>query len=445
MVRPAAAFCRTAGAAWRKYFTPMKRRPSLHRARGYALGAVALCVLAASPAARADDAGANELRVSGFGTAGLLRADAPAGWGFLRTEDQAPNSGGTRADVDSRLGLQINYQPSPQFELVGQAVAERRASFVDDSSAITWAFAGWHPRSDLDVRVGRMNLDLFLLSDFRDVGFAYMSARPPVEFYGLIPNSLDGADVARTWQDGDARWKAKLFAGRSKVLGIDLSPGFGLSLTRESGKLLLRAGYTRVHTAGNEVFEQPIIDALAPAAALPVPAVAQQAATLRSFLESSGSVLDYVSVGLNYEPSDWIWTAEAMHVGGSPVYTYSAAYVSGGRRIGPVTLFGIASAARGDAADQTAPPWGAAVAPYLGPAVAQQLQALAVGATDYANATIAQRTLSTGARWDILPQVDIKLQYDHVQINEHGGAFWANSGTSSGHANVGSLLVDFVF
>jgi hypothetical protein len=37
------------------------------------------------------------------------------------------------------------------------------------------------------VRVGRTDLDVFLLTDSRNIGFAYPWVRPPIELYDLVP------------------------------------------------------------------------------------------------------------------------------------------------------------------------------------------------------------------------------------------------------------------
>jgi hypothetical protein len=109
----------------------------------------------------------SEIRLSGFGTLGIAHVDAPDGWAFKRDITQATSGSRTRADLDSRLGLQINYAPIQQFELVTQVVATRRSPAARQSDAIEWAFAAWRPDADWTLRGGRVNADIFLLSDYR--------------------------------------------------------------------------------------------------------------------------------------------------------------------------------------------------------------------------------------------------------------------------------------
>ena len=202
-------------------------------------------------AAQATETSGEGLRFSGFGTIGLVNVDAPKGWGFRRSTEQGSSSKETRVDVDSRLGLQVNYALNQQFELVGQVLAMRRRSDAADGDAIEWAFAAYRPTADLTLRAGRLNLDQYVMSDYRNVGFAYPYVRPPVEFYGSIPTNLDGMDVTQAWNTDDARWRFKGFFGRSKASGLPLKDLFGFSVARESDGLMLRAGWTRARLAHN--------------------------------------------------------------------------------------------------------------------------------------------------------------------------------------------------
>ena len=100
---------------------------------------------------------------------------------------------------------------------LSQAVLRQRS---DQSSlaALEWAFVALRPTPDWTLRLGRINPDAFLLSDYRNVGFAYPWVRPEIGFYGTIPlYSITGGDLTRTWADGSTYWKAKLFAGNGSI------------------------------------------------------------------------------------------------------------------------------------------------------------------------------------------------------------------------------------
>lgn len=395
-------------------------------------------------AAQATETSGEGLRFSGFGTIGLVNVDAPKGWGFRRSTEQGSSSKETRVDVDSRLGLQVNYALNQQFELVGQVLAMRRRSDAADGDAIEWAFAAYRPTADLTLRAGRLNLDQYVMSDYRNVGFAYPYVRPPVEFYGSIPTNLNGMDVTQAWNTDDARWRFKGFFGRSKASGLPLKDLFGFSVARESDGLMLRAGWTRARLAHNAAAITKLIDGLNQVQAVPVPSVAAEAAALRDDLDLAAKPATYATVGLSYEHSDWLMAAEATKVSlGNARAT--AEYASLGRRMGDFTLFGTVSGSQTSATLRPMPTWGATLAPLLGPALAQQAQMLGVAATTSANRTTRQITYSLGARWDIHPRMALKLQWDHTKIRPSGGFLWSGATNDPGSADVATVLLDFVF
>ena len=158
---------------------------------------------------------AGEVSLHGFGTVGAAWLDKPDEWSFVRSMDQRDNATRWRADLDSVIGMQLNYKATPGLEFVGQAAVSRMDPEARASDYIEMAFAAWRPARDWTTRLGRVNLDAYLYSDHRDVGFTYPFIRPPVEYYSRMPTSLDGGDIARSWLQGDAQWQAKLYAGRT--------------------------------------------------------------------------------------------------------------------------------------------------------------------------------------------------------------------------------------
>lgn len=414
--------------------------------------AVALCSASGSSSAEPTVPDGAGLRVSGFGTLGLVHANAPDGWGLRRDISQPGHGGGTRADVDSRLGLQLNYAPSAQFELVGQFIAARRSSYGQLSDGIEWAFAAYRPNSEFTLRLGRLNMDQFLVSDYRNVGFAYMSVRPSVEFYATLPGSFDGADVSRTWQSGGARLRAKLFAGRTHTGDLDanarieVKPTVGVMLSREAGGLTLRAGLTRSVVVDDGASLKPLLDGLAGLATLPVPAVAAEAQALRARVLSTGEPVIFAALGAQYDASAWQAAVEFNRTSGPPGAQFRAGYASIGRRFGAWLLYtGVSAITSPDSAVDT-PAWAAQLEPVLGPALAQQVQLLGHSAAYAVGKSKAnQRAFSLGTRWDLHPQVALKLQWDRVRIEANGGRLWSRSTLAAGRADVISAAMDFVF
>jgi hypothetical protein len=396
--------------------------------------------------------GSDTFHVSGFGTLGVSQIDEPAGWAYTRSLGDAVNTGHFRADLDSRFGLQVNYRPTSQLELVGQAVASRLVPGATVGDGLELAFAAYRPDANWTLRGGRVNLDLYLLSDYRDVGFTYEFIRPPVEFYWQTPTSLDGGDLSRLWTFGDVQWKTKIYGGRTtEGLGVDrliIGQLFGAMVSRESNGLLLRASGMHGRFGNTLNFQQELVDVLHGLDALPLPTIVAQANSLALDLQPSGAALEFLAAGLQYDRHNWMLSGEISHfaVDRLPEGNYTGGYGSIGRRFGDVSIFGVESFAAATASPISAPNWAQALAPF-GPAVAQQAQYLASESAVAIN-TLAgrQHTTSLGARWDLSSQVALKTQWDHTQTSAIGALHWWGATTpAAGTVNVVSVAVDFVF
>jgi hypothetical protein len=421
--------------------------------RGVLAGAA---VVAAAGGAQAQDAdppaGAAPLRLSGFGSLGLSHVDAPAGWGYRRELTQGGSDERWRHDVDSRLGVQVNYSLGSQLELVAQAIAKKRGAYAGDADALEWAYAAYRPHADWTLRVGRVNLDAFLMADYRNVGYGFMAARPPVELYAMLPTTLDGGDIARSWFQGDAQWRAKLMVGTAQIGDFHTAePGrvrdvVGLMLSREEGGLLLRAGASRARIELDLGSTRSAIDALGQLGGLPLPAVADQARMLRDRLGAAAVWATFLELGVRYERADWQWSAEVVRISAAPLVKQSSAYATVGHRLGDWTPY-VGYGHTRDAMRVTPMlDWQAVLTPVLGPVGAAQSQMLGALITDAVNrARVHQSSWSLGTRWDFHPQAALKLQWDRIHIHAGGPGLWTDGSSAAGRANVATAVVDFIF
>ena len=436
------------------------RLPSPPSARRALLAATLAAAFASAASAQDGAPSTSDLRVNGFGTLGLVDVLPHDGLGFRRDINQsARHDEHLRADVDSRLGLQAAWRIDPQFELVGQVVLKPRAREAADDESLAWAFAAWRPAPEWEIRVGRTSPDLFLLADVRNVGFAYPWMRPSVDFYGWMPAStLDGADVSRQWQLGDARLRAKLFAGHTSVTIAsvhddgdshgNVHPLMGGTLALDSGGLTVKATVAEARTRSRD-FNAVVqawngLDALS---RVPVPVVAAQAAQIRDSFSPSLFVTRYAALGLSWDASPWQMQAELSRITGN--FEASSAwygYASLARRFDGLTLFTMVGRARASRAPVPEPQWTAALTPIVGPVAAAGAQALAADvAGQYNSGRQNQGSLSLGSRWDVNAQVALKLQYDAVRVNAYGGGLWSYNTPAAHRANVLSAGMDFVF
>lgn len=393
------------------------------------------------------------LRLSGFGTLGYS-ADNRADIAAYRDISQLPRDGfatGASWQIDTRLGVQLEYKLNPTIDLVGQLVVRDHFK-ADLNSSTELAYIAVHPHPGVDVRVGRINYDAFLMSDHRNVGYAYTWVRPPLEFYGWIPIfSLDGIDAAYSLQSADAVWRIKAQAGQSQFW-IPVNSGIGggyhfkadkltsLSVTRHTAFWRLKAAHSRF-TAANEVpLFAPLHAGLDQVAAASIPGVSMEAADLRKNLSFAGARISYTTIGAAYDDNTWLAQAELGYSSSSVdvVPTSRMAYVSVGRRFGDWLPFLMLSTSRPGATRTPANDWGATLNTSLRDRAVQTANSM----------RIDQNTLSIGTRWDFHQQAALKLQWDRTRSHPPGYGVWMRAPEAVGRKirlDLVSATLDFVF
>lgn len=389
------------------------------------------------------------LRFSGFGTFGYT-ADNRSNAAPTRDIAQMPHNGFSTGDtwlVDSRVGVQLEYSLNPTVDLVGQVVFRDHFK-ADLNSSTELAYVALKPLAHVDIRAGRINYDAFLMSDYRNVGYAYQWIRPPTEFYGWIPIfSIDGADVAYSIRNDDAHWRIKAQAGSSRI-SIPIGDGYkfktnnlmGASISRQSSSWRLKAAYSQF-TVGPEVpfFAQlhQGLDALTTAS---IAQVSAEAADLRRNLAFKGAKISYTTLGAAYDDGTWLGQAEVGHSTSTAdvIPNSSMAYIGLGRRIGDWTPHLLLSTSRPNKGIRAAAAdWGAFNATLRAPAL------FVVNAT-----RIEQNTVSIGARWDFRRQAALKLQWDHTVIKPQSyGLWWRDLAINNQASRINqiSATLDFTF
>ena len=417
-------------------------------------------LLALSQPLRAEEPSAeiSPFRISGFGT--LARSwDNDDRLALIRDITQRPRedgfySGGTWR-LDSRLGLQFAYRFSPQVEAVAQVVARAQES-QEFHHYVDLAYLDIQAIPEARIRLGRIGYDAFLMSDHRNLGFAYAWVRPPVEFYSWVPMfGIDGADITHDFQQGDATWRLRAQAGSSDLVtpmgftfNFHADSIWSLSLHREAGPWRLKASLSGF-TSGAEI-EMPIapvhqgLQQIAQLTRGLLPAISQEAQYMIDETSFKDIRLSYYGFGAAYDDGTWFGQAEAssLRTGNNIVPQTNNAYAVIGRRIGAWSPFLMAGISRPDR--KLAKPqndWS-----ILGPAAA------GLQATTYQgilNTTrFDQESYSLGTRWDVHPQAALKLQVDHTRIHPYGYATWFREFSlisRSTRVNQLTLSMDFIF
>jgi len=134
---------------------------------------------------------------------------------------------------DSRIGIQfsaaINQRMSftTVLEATGGEQQDRQFGFE-----ATWAYAGYQITPDLELRMGKVKLPSFMISDYAEVGYAYPWIRPPEEVYSTNPmKALNGLDMLYSTNLGSWNFLFQLYGGSNNNTAVTHAPAADYSST----------------------------------------------------------------------------------------------------------------------------------------------------------------------------------------------------------------------
>ncbi|MGF1756327.1 hypothetical protein L4C33_22450, partial [Vibrio makurazakiensis] len=288
---------------------------------------------------------------------------------------------------------------------------------------VEWAFLRYQASRNIAFRLGRTSTDLYLLSEYTPVGYAYTWARPPTEHYSHLGSFsyIDGVDASYSNNIHDGFLDLRLGYGSSTVkieaqngepLEFKLNDTLSMSglYSTNFWKIKLAAAFTKPSGFNNEG-QQLLINGLnsIPSALWP------QAAGLAEQFAFSDKEIRYYAAGYEIEIDQVTLTTEFAYTDPNwETYPdYASGYLSLAYRLNEVTLFGVYSKVKNtdDKISVTAPTSN----PLLPEATQTQLEQLWQGANYNINyRTIDQDTISVGVRWDLYSQLALKAQYDYT-------------------------------
>lgn len=367
--------------------------------------------------AGASETGSDRVRVSGFGTLGVTFA-GKENVGYRKEYTHAAQYGSASIFPDSVFGLQVDADLFTNLSATVQVVAEKRAK-QNFNNIVDWAFLRYQLTPDAVIRGGRMGIDLFMLSEFRNVGFAYLWTHPVVEFYAPVSLShYDGFDFNYSKSIDQGHLEFKVYGGQTgsdiKVsrgdFGVRMRPLFGANASFETNHWKTRITFATTHVASTR---NVALDRLLGALDQVPSSLWPQAAGLTREISGEGDQVYYYSIGMSYDKDAWLVQSEiALTDAKWPSVALTNGYLSIGRRVGPVTFYTVGSYAK--SLDKPT-----RVTPQLSDPALNQLQ---VATQNSMNAIhIDQNTFSLGARWDFHPKMALKGQWDHTWVRKNGG------------------------
>lgn len=368
--------------------------------------------------ANAQESKGPRFRLSGFGTLDVRSAGTNQ-YGYHNEFSHAGQYGGVSIFSGSVAGLQLDAELLPKLSATVQGVVKERAKH-DLFNFLDWAFLRYQLTPNTVVRGGRMGMDLYMLSEYRNVGFAYLWTQPVQEFYMPISFShFDGFDVKYSRRIAPGFLEFKVYGGQ---IGSDIvvsrgdftlreRPFYGANISLETDYWKFRATYAtaEVHSARNQQFRQ-LLSALnhVPANLWP------EATQVADHISAEGKRTDYISAGVAYEKNAWLVQSEFSWFNSKwPSVNGTNGYLSIGRRFGSITGYTVGSYAKSlDSplhfdSDPTTPT-----------SIAQLQQATQLA---FNRTLVDQNTFSLGARWDVNHQTALKAQWDHTWVRKDGG------------------------
>lgn len=218
----------------------------------------AALVVAYLPAHGEDEGlgGAPEVKLRGFGTIGVVRStnsnadvmdnlSQPRGAGYSHKWDFG---------VDSKLAVQADAKFNNMLSASWQVMSQRQS---DDTYRphTEMGFAKLQATSDVSVRLGRIPAPLFMVSEYRKVGYVNPWVRQPNEVYFQVPyNSVDGGDISYQFSKGDFAGNLQVATGSMTPVGIPSEgyvntlkgyQGASFNFIGEYGPVTFRVGYSR--------------------------------------------------------------------------------------------------------------------------------------------------------------------------------------------------------
>jgi hypothetical protein len=392
------------------------------------------------------------LAVSGYGTAAYTMTNTDQAE-FARFNQVRGAANSPQLGVDSNLGVQTTVTANDWLSFTGQVLVRK---LVKDSwrGEVYWAYAKAKVGPNFSVYVGRMAAPVFMISDYRNVGYANPMLRPPQEMYSQVPfDTVDGAsaswqtgvgDTALTVQYAVGGTRQKLFkagdtTGSNQEVKVSASNTLGL--TAERGPLTARAGYSQCNiTVSNAADVNALTSALRGAgAAYGLPQLIQ----LADALAINGKKASFTSLGLALDLEHVLVQAEAgRRKTGSIVPDSTSWYVMGGYRIGKLVPYVSYASLRSSIPVANSVP--ASCPAGVPAATCTQALAAAVNVA-LASGSSRQSTASAGLRWNFAQSAALKAQVDRVRPELGSGLLLNTAPGFHGGVTVYAVGVDFIF
>lgn len=375
------------------------------------------------------------VRVSGFGTVAVTKNTSDNTYYRLGLLQPSGARNGFDGGALNKVGVQTTLTATPWLSGTAQVVSLRQ---YDDGydPVFDWAFVKVKPINSVSIRMGRLVLPGFMVSESRNVGYVNTMVTPPIDAYNLLPlTKFDGMDLNWRINAGSVAINLTPYVGRRReptsggtVLQMDNLRG--LNATAEWESWTFRAGMTKAELQSPNETATALWAGLRSTGSPTAIAIAEE-------YEIQHKDASFSGIGVQYDDGRILAASEyVQRKTKSYIPDATAWYVMGGYRLKTFTPYAAYSRLKNDS--PTSDSRGAA----FGPTIQGQLN------TVLSSLAADQKTLSLGVRWDFYKNTALKFQYDHVKINNNMGAAYKEAVNTQGPSprlNLYTLALDFVF
>ncbi|MBV6322049.1 porin [Duganella violaceipulchra] len=372
------------------------------------------------------------ITVSGFGTGALTMTNSDQAE-FNRVNQAAGVGKDARPGVDSNLGIQATAKWSDTISFTAQGLVRKNGNNDQFGAELAWAFAKIKLNDDFSLRVGRIGLPVYMISDVRNVGYANTMLRPPNEVYRQVSvDNADGGDVTYQHSFGDTTVTAQAAIGRARTRApgnyyVDFKPVISTQLVVENGPFTYRLGRSQANFGIYDNASLTGLVATLNKVGLVAVANENKLTDIKGTFTSAGIAMDYNNI---------IGQAEyaKRKTESRLVPDTSSWYIMAGYRYGKFVPFILHGDVKQDSIRSFAS------MPTTGP-----LAALTAG-TNGAIKSGLQSTTGIGLRWDFYKSAAFKVQMDRIKTRDGAGYFVnPKPGFAGSSVNVYAAAIDFVF
>lgn len=354
-------------------------------------------------------------------------------------------------DMESKIALQLDVSIFRKLQFTTQILARgNTASHYDEyRPQVEWAFLSYRFAPQWNVRIGRLRIPYYLISDSRDLGYTHPWVRPPVDVYSNnleFLNNFDGVELLydTKWNNLDiaVQLTAGSYAKENNVSEFRAKFTGGMAVTFSSETITFRLHHTEatvdLHANGSE----PLVSAFREIGEdFPV----FNYLIDRALIDNERFIYD--TLGIIFDDGQWIIHSEIYRIetDHDTAVNYSAAYLSVGYQFGNVTPY--ITTGRSEA-EGGAPMKTRIENTYSLDIPVEQRAYVDFVRQEVINATSKykkQHTLSIGVRWDFMDSTALKFEALQFKPKDSiCGALECQGGRSK-NAILYSMVIDMIF